>query len=186
MPWLFPFLLSSWQWATRKTPLNTTSQLVPGTVHKIATEGGRLTCWQHYLSPLSYPAYPSFCLTSKCPKCLIYRLSASYIKEKKGPHGTLCPRSHTLCLAKSSGKLDHLQASILCGIKEWEFKDIASPESEVLLEAATHPPFQLKQAQQVKRLDYHICIHVADKKITQSLKTQYFRDSFTLHMPSTN
>lgn len=70
--------------------------------------------------------------------------------------------------------------------KEWEFNDITSPESEVLLEAVTHRPFQLKQDQQEKETGHYVCIHVADKEITPYLMTQYFRDRFTLHMPTIN
>lgn len=59
-------------------------------------------------------------------------------------------------------------------------------QSEVLLEAVACPPFQLKQAQQEKKPGYYVCIHVADKGITPPLMAQYFRDRFTLHMPTIN
>lgn len=77
-------------------------------------------------------------------------------------------------------------ASFLSCIKEWEFNAITSPESEVLLEAVTHPHFQLKQDQQEKEPGHYMCIHVADKEITPSLMTQYFRDRFTFPMQTLN
>lgn len=98
-PQFFP---SNWQQAVRKTLFSSTSHVWFLRLDKILTEAGRSTGWQHYVCKLKYLAYPSFCLMSKCLMCLIYKLSALHIKEKRSIWNILFILTYTQIYKKLS------------------------------------------------------------------------------------
>lgn len=124
---LFPFFLWGWKWATSKPPLNSTSHLISDNTQKsqLKEVGWSadsiiwVCCWTLHIPPL---------VKLQNVGCIWYGLSTSYIfiKENKAYTEHFVQVHAHSDLQKSSGKLDNLQASFLCCIKEWEFNAITS------------------------------------------------------------
>lgn len=125
---LFPLLLWAWKWARSKPPLNSTSRLISDHTQKSQLKEVGLSadsiiwvgCWTLHIPPL---------VKLQNVGCIWYGLPTSYIfiKENKvyTQHFVQVHAGHS-DLQKSSGKLDNLQASFLCCIKEWGFNAITS------------------------------------------------------------